>query len=280
MPSHVQSALRITPTPKKYRERPPSAELAGTVDLFWGLDPNPGQGLALTEVLPDGNVDLLIILSPSDCRIHLFGPATRPMVVARQKEHTLIGVRFLPGMAPRLANVSHADLLDTHLRLDSLCGVSADELGERLAALPDASHGGRLIQTLLRQANPRPMTNPLCRRASAHILDQEGSVKVSALAQALDTSTRSLERSFLADLGLSPKSFLRLVRLHKTALALRTPNPDYAGLAQDCGFADQAHMVREFRELAGKTPTMVSDSLRNMLVVTEPPIDTLVHHIA
>ena len=233
----------------------------------------------MNEILPDGNVDLLVILSPSDCRIHLFGPATRPMVVARQKENTLFGVRFLPGMAPRLADVSHADLIDTHLRLDNLCGASADELGERLAALPDSSHGSRLIQALLRQANPRHLASSLCRRASAHVLDQGGGMKVLALARALETSTRSLERSFLADLGLSPKSFLRLVRLHKTALALRTPSPDYAGLAQDCGFADQAHMVREFRELAGKTPAMVSDSLRNMSVVAEPSTNALVHHL-
>jgi AraC-like DNA-binding protein len=267
------------PLPPAYVEAAPAPDLAGVVERFWIGDLTPGSGEVVSLVLPDGNVDLLLGLGEEGCRISLFGPATRPMFVATRRESTYLAVRFRPGCAPRLADAAHADLLDACLPLDRVLGASADELGERLLALPDLHARKAALEALIRRACPRPLAGDICRRAAAVATSSGESLSVADLARQAGAGMRRLERAFRADLGLSPKAFLRLVRLQRAVAGLMAPGADHAGLAQACGFADQAHMVREFRDLTGQTPSMVAVCLRNRTVLDAAPAGAVVHRI-
>lgn len=245
-----------------------------SVERFWlsgGSRPEP----LLREVPPDGNVDLLFQLSRGRCRIHLFGPATRPMLVSGDRGDAFVGIRFLPGRAPRLADVTHADLLDSHFVLDRVFGAGADELGERLSRLvarPRADLAGKALEALLRRGDRRPMAGPVCFRAAQAASTLRGRVSVEGLAGLAGVSRRGLERAFVSQLGLRPKLFLRLMRLQRALEGLGLPGRGHADLAAACGFSDQAHMVREFRALAGRTPVDMARFLRvNAFLDTPPP---------
>jgi len=77
-----------------------------------------------------------------------------------------------------------------------------------------------------------------------------GQVRVESLADSVGLGVRQLERQFLEAVGLSPKTFLKTARLQRALLRLRAGHTP-ADVASVCGFADQAHLAREFRHVAG-----------------------------
>lgn len=249
------------------------------IERFW-LGGSPAEpSRIITEVIPDGNVDLWISLTPSDCRIHLYGPATRPMYVATNPATTYLGIRFLPGQALRLADVSHPDLLDARVELDSLCGMSRMELGELLLDQQSLAGTRGVLLELFRHAGQGYMADTLCRRATAQARTLDRAANVADLARGVGVSVRSLERSFRACLGMSPKMFLRLIRLQHTLAGLSDPRQDHAELAAACGFADQAHMIHEFNALTGRSPSVIAQAQRNRFAVAAPPDSATVIHM-
>ncbi len=81
-------------------------------------------------------------------------------------------------------------------------------------------------------------------------LPRQGRVRVDTLAASAGIGVRQLERQFLDAVGLSPKGFIRTARLQHALRMLRDGEAP-AGVAEACGFADQAHLSREFRGVAG-----------------------------
>jgi transcriptional regulator GlxA family with amidase domain len=83
-----------------------------------------------------------------------------------------------------------------------------------------------------------------------------GRLSVDALAHATGLPRRHLERCFLATVGVSPKRLARLTRFQRALRLLQHPRSNRGGTetAAACGYADQAHFIRDFRLLAGCPP--------------------------
>lgn len=77
---------------------------------------------------------------------------------------------------------------------------------------------------------------------------------VTGLAESLRTSPRTLQRLFARDVGISPKRLARIVRFQRVFAAWREDPDSLARVAAECGYFDHAHLVRDFRELAGLPP--------------------------
>lgn len=83
-----------------------------------------------------------------------------------------------------------------------------------------------------------------------------GNVRIETIAARLDWSRKHLAQRFQEEIGVSPKQLARMLRFNRLlALAAHSSSPDWADLAAECGYADQAHMTREFADFAGTTPT-------------------------
>lgn len=83
-----------------------------------------------------------------------------------------------------------------------------------------------------------------------------GEVRIAAIAERLDWSRKHLSQRFREEIGISPKQLARMFRFNRVlALSAASARPDWAELAADCGYADQAHLTREFAEFTGTTPT-------------------------
>jgi AraC-like DNA-binding protein len=83
-------------------------------------------------------------------------------------------------------------------------------------------------------------------------------VQVHRVALALGIAERSLHRDLVRWTGLAPKSMARILRMQRTIAAIRAGRMPLADLALRMGYADQAHMTRELKELAGFTPSEVA----------------------
>ncbi|WP_329268770.1 DUF6597 domain-containing transcriptional factor [Streptomyces pseudovenezuelae] len=210
-----------------YTERP--SRLAGAV--IWTGD---GSG----RVLPDGCMDLLW----HEGRLLVAGPDTRAYVTAGASS-TWTGLRFSPGSAPAFLGVPAHELRDRRVELADLWPLSeVRRLRSRVAAA--AAPATALEDIALERAAP---PDPALR---ALVTALDAGRPVAATADEIGLGARQLHRRSLVAFGYGPKTLARILRLRR-ALALAGAGVPFAETAARCGFADQAHLARDVRELAG-----------------------------
>ncbi|MGC3996900.1 MAG: helix-turn-helix transcriptional regulator [Anaeromyxobacter sp.] len=235
--------------------RPPAEELTSRVEAFWSLRGEPGDGgRAFHEFFPDPAAHLILRLSSAGARLVLLGPVTALAAVERDGAAEYLGLRFRAGQAPALADVLPAELTDAHLELTRLGGLQVDDLAEALARQADPAARQRLLEQLLLRAPPL-VRSARARRAAALVEARAGQLRVEDLAGALGMHVRSLERLCRGELGMSPKRLARLARLRHVLLRLEAGGfGTLAALAHACGYADQPHLIRDFKALTGRSP--------------------------
>lgn len=112
-----------------------------------------------------------------------------------------------------------------------------------------------LADLLLARLEPRREPGPQVREAIRLVQANRGRVTVGWLAGQVNLSISQLERGFARHVGVGPKLLARQTRVNALAAeAMRLASPQWALLAAKYGYADQAHLAREFRELTGLTP--------------------------
>lgn len=261
------------PAPLRYREHPPPAALAPLVECFWTIQGVAPPGRPPDRVLPDGCSDVLFDLgdgtrvgSDPRPRRYAVGTMTRAIRVAHRGTVDLVAVRFRPGGARAFVDVPAGELVDDWVDADELWGAFAAELWERMANTGSTGGRVRLLEGALaaRAETLRDSVDPLVLRAAALLAgDGDGrrwaeapgrAPAVARVADRLGVSRRHLERRFRGDVGLTPAQLRRVGRLRR-AVGLMAGSEDPLGqVAVRAGYHDQAHMGRDFRELAGVTP--------------------------
>lgn len=245
-----------------YREHAPPARLAGWIDCLWTIRvPADGQPRP-TAVLPDNCMDAIFDLgacargAPS-ARAYAVGTMRAAKTYQLPPGADLTGVRLRPGAGRAFLDGDPADLVDRIVPLDRIWGREADLVEESLRSAPSAARPAMLARILERRAAP-DRTDPLVREAAGLAERTRGRISVASLARALGRSERTLERRFADATGVGPKEMARVIRFRHALRVLRA-DPDLGGarLAARCGYADQSHLIREFRALAGATPTEV-----------------------
>lgn len=194
-------------------------------------------------VLPDGCMDLLW----TEGRLLVAGPDTRAYV----PEGALggwAGVRFFPGTAPAFLGVPAHELRDQRVELADLWPAS--EVRHLTARVDSAADPvSALEEVALERAADAEPSDPLLREVVSSL---EAGRPVAAVADELGVGARQLHRRSLTAFGYGPKTLARVLRLQR-ALALARDGVPFAETAVRAGFADQAHLARDVRELAGMT---------------------------
>jgi AraC-like DNA-binding protein len=169
----------------------------------------------------------------------------------------LFAVRFHPWGAAPLLGTSAAALAGLLPALPDVIGREADLVEGALRAAPNAAARATVVDAWLLRRKERARTVPTDVEAAVRLaLRRPGPARVGDLAGALGRGPRRLERLFREHVGLAPKTLLRVVRLQGVLRAVREGRlTSWALAAAEAGYADQAHLTREFRDLAGCTPT-------------------------
>lgn len=255
----------------RYREFQVSPPLANFVECIWSLEGNPGQASTAPErLLPDGCVELILNLSDlfrehtetgsSDLQPERFivGQMTRPVFVSPTGNVKLLGIRFAPGgtlpffpCPPGKLTNTIIPLADAATQLDKTLSGEVYEARE----LPDKV---RLIESLLiKQLLANHQSGPSLQSAVSRIVRSGGQTSVDRLASDLGISGRQLERRFMSEVGLGPKLLCRILRFQQVFQAVESSNQNWARVAVECGYYDQAHLIRDFRQFAGQTPALL-----------------------
>ncbi|MBC7813445.1 MAG: AraC family transcriptional regulator, partial [Burkholderiales bacterium] len=239
-----------------YREYAPHPSLANYVQCYWAIkvDAVPSQPL-INRVLPDGCIDIVLHLQPdASWNARVVGTMQQPSVMLFDSPVKFIGVRFKPGGAPTFFDVSMQDLTDSAASLDTFWGSSSGLLLEQFdSAASDTPQQIRWLErTLLHHLRcSKPRVDTLVIQA-VNCINANSYLSVHELAQNLAVSERQLARRFYAHIGISPKSFMRVMRFQRAFtqwqnLATFT--------AIESNYYDQSHFIRDFKVFTGLLPS-------------------------
>jgi AraC-like DNA-binding protein len=116
----------------------------------------------------------------------------------------------------------------------------------------------------------------LIARTAHHMLDRNGAIRISEIADHARLSVRQYERRFLEEVGLTPKTFARTTRFQRALDAKRFyPQRTWLSIAHEFGYFDQMHMVRDFQILGGDAPSSLLDQSGDMQPWSLPPLQVL-----
>jgi AraC-like DNA-binding protein len=212
-----------------YRER---ASILPHV-VAWQSATEPGDGPK--RILPDGCLDIIW----GSGRVFVAGPDTTAQIAPSPPGRRSFALRFGSGTGPGVLGVPASELVDRQVPLEQLWpGADVRRLAEAadpLAALEAVAAA--------RWREPDRSMVALARAARA-------GMPVGVFADRSGLSARQLQRRSNTSFGYGPKTLHRVFRLQR-AVALARAGHSFAGVAADTGYADQAHLAREVRALAG-----------------------------
>jgi AraC-like DNA-binding protein len=193
-----------------------------------------------SRILPDGCMDLMWV----DGELQIAGPDTYAHVMAHEPGTRYVGLRFAPGAGPSVFGVPACELRDQRVPLAAVW-PSADvrRMAERVT---DSATRGRALERIA--MDRLAGTPPFDWSGVTDVLRRTGSV--ARAAELAGLGERQLHRRCLAAFGYGPKTLARILRLNR-ALDLARTGIGLADVAAAVGYADQAHLARDTRELAG-----------------------------
>jgi len=179
----------------------------------------------------------------------------RPVRVRHEGSAAGVQIDIEPVAARALLGIPAGELANRTVGLDALLGRRAEEVAERLHGAAGPAERFALLDVELRRAldGARHACRPDVLRAWALLERSGGRMRVGELAEQLGCSRRHLVNRFAEDIGAPPKLAARMVRFERARR--RLGSAPLARLAAECGYADQAHLAREFSEFAGVLAT-------------------------
>ncbi|MCO5998871.1 helix-turn-helix domain-containing protein [Actinoallomurus rhizosphaericola] len=185
------------------------------------------------------------------------GLHTRPVRISHDGDLAGIQLDLTPEGARSLFGLPAAELGSAVLSLGDLIGARTGELVERLAGASAWPARFAVVEDVLsRGMDRRPGPPPEVGYAWRRLADTDGAVRIGDLAREVGWSRRHLSERFAAEYGLRPKEAARVMRFERSKRLLKEPGrPPLASVAAVCGYYDQAHLAREWNDLAGCPPS-------------------------
>ncbi|MEV5704406.1 helix-turn-helix domain-containing protein [Actinoallomurus sp. NPDC052274] len=235
--------------------RAPAADLAWLADYYWILHWDLGEGGSHRhQVLTHPAVHMTFL---SDGQARVVGVVRGVFAETIEGRGRVIGVRFRPGGLRPFLDAPMSTITDRRVPVEEIFGRRARAVADTIIATPDPGDAILLVEDLLRSGAPgRP--DPLVLEVSAivdRIAADPALSRVDRLAAAVGVGTRRLQRLFADYVGVGPKWVIRRCRMQDAAdRAAGGTDIDWAALAADLGYADQAHFIRDFSATIGMPP--------------------------
>lgn len=250
--------------------RRPSAALSPYVDRYVGYrqDRLPS---GTHRGLPSRSMNLIISLADPVTVLSMPDPTATPqtfpglisglhagpVTIAADRVQYGIHVELTPWAAGALLGHPAGVLASGIYDIQDVLGKRGSELLDRVREAPDwASRFAALDRVLGAHSDRGAMPEAEVAQAWTTLIRTGGRIPVSQLARHVGWSRRHLGERFRRELGLAPKAAGRVIRFQRSHRALTRPaRAGLAEIAAECGYADQAHLTREWRDLAGQTPS-------------------------
>lgn len=229
----------------------PSADLAPFVEHFW----TAGWSLDVPtrrETLPHPSVFVLVEAD----RAEVAGPTTKRFTREFAGAGRVFAAKFKPGGFRPFTRLPVSAFSERVIALEDLFGARARGFAGRVFSARSHERAFALFEDLLRGCEP--VADATVERVAAivrRIAQDREMRRIEQVAAEYGIGMRGLQRLFREYVGVSPKWVIQRYRLHELVERLnRAGQIDWAATALDLGYADQAHLIRDFRRLVGRTP--------------------------
>lgn len=283
-----------------HRPAPPLDRFVELITYFEGFEPPHTK----EKLLPDGAVEIIVDLTETPKRlyrrddfsqaIHFRGAWMSGMrrdwiVIEAAPASSMAVIRFRPGGAYPFLGFAVEGITDTVDQLDVILGRATLELRERILEHQSLERRLAAIEAWLRErAGSRLEPHPVIEYLTGRLFAPAG-LRIGDVVSEIGYSQRHVLGLFQRWVGLSPKQYARIRRFQQLLTHLTRgpraakgdflaepdladltfqrralPEPDWADLAALHGYYDQSHLVRDFRELAGLTPSAYAAAYRGL----------------
>lgn len=251
-----------------YQTYEPSENLNPIVKCYWTLENPKADSPERQTIVPDGCLEMIFhygdlykqflddgqsIIQP---RCFIFGQLTKPLEIEPTGEIGIFSVRFHPDTFLSLTTIPIKEMENTAVSLEKIFGKAGQEIEQIIlnsnSALERISH----IETfLLKQLRNTETIDNVIKSTVDIILTANGQYSVEELTKQIGINRRQLERKFSTAVGLSPKQLSRIIRLQATLkMLMNNKFTSLTALAYEAEYYDQAHFIKDFKELTGYTP--------------------------
>lgn len=212
------------------------------------------------RIVPDLSPHLLLHFhagpsGPVLAGARVVGARTRFVDVPVRPRSFSVGARLVPGALHALLGLPGPELVDRSVEVSALWRVAGRRLVDRASSTTEPEAVRRLLLEFVSEVSMGQTQVDWRARGFTALLRTRGATRVGDGSGRLGISPRSLRRSCRDIVGLSPKQMARIERLYRCIRSgIQRGRGPSNGLAASAGYADQAHMIREFRALLGETP--------------------------
>jgi AraC-like DNA-binding protein len=255
-----------------YFEVSPPRSLAHLVACLWEMRV-PTTAETRVRILPNACVDIVLyagetsygegiagIVAPPHCSF-VVGSTLRSFIVRSVGSRHILGASLLPAGAQAILGVPARIIGERITLLDDVIGSRAAEMEEDVLSTSRDRALACLGEALVRLHSSRDVHSVVA-HAVTGVRIAGGQKRMDALAKATNLSIRQLERVFREHVGLSPKTYSRLVRFDRAVRAIKARGvSSWTHFALAHGYSDQAHFINDFREFAGVTPAQFEREL-------------------
>lgn len=252
-----------------YNEIHPPAEIKHLAACFFEFSISSASPTPIPhEVFPDGCVSLLYRRNER-LKINLLltkGLSLKTFHTEVFAEDIHWGMKFSPAAAARVLRCDPEDIPTVPVSDKKFLPHLTVGLLDKLKGCTNFREAAAVYAEVLNNLEISPKEIDQKVAGAVNMIEKhKGEIKISEIAEAIDLSTRQLERRFRESTGLTPKQFLRTCRLHATSVNLvEETHLNWAARAAEMGFTDQSHLNREFSSLTGRTPRSFAEFLGNI----------------
>lgn len=252
----------------EYREYKPSAALAPYIDCFWvhqGLLPENET----YRCVPSGNTDIIIATTDGEewlqrgelwervPQAFMTGMWTAPAILKSARRIGWFGIRFKPEVFVQLFRQPMREMENVTLDVYDVLGKKVEDLTRQIKETQGVHTHIALAEAFVaRELSRKVPEDTYFAQAIQLIRKSCGQVSTEELSKKVFVSERQLQRVFREHFGVSPKTYGRLMRFNLAASFLKNATQvNWSQISYTCGYADQAHFIRDFKEFFGDKPS-------------------------
>jgi len=252
-----------------YQTFEPSSSLSSFIKCYWTLDSEDGEeALEKQTIVPDGCMEMIFhhrqhykqltmdegwIIQP---KCFVFGQLTRPLEIMPTGKTGIFSVRFHPNGFLPFASIPIREMENKAVTLERIFGQDVLALEDKMMQAESAEQRMTLVEDfLLEKLTDQNTIHKIIDATIETMMESKGRLPVDEVAKMVKINRRQLERKFSEAIGLSPKQLSKTIRLQETIKSLYSKKySNLTDLAYQGEFFDQAHFIKDFKELTGLTP--------------------------
>ena len=240
-----------------YKEYQPDALLFPYIETYWLSDGFSGEGKS-HKILPDGCVDIIFSFDKEKDTLYagIIGTMTTFLTVSYEESVQIFGIRFKPAGITAFTRVPIEEFTDKNIELASVETLFCRSFYETLSEKQSIEEIIEYVDYYLVKHLPCLYN---CDKQIVRAVDliylTKGQLSLSKASAEICLSQRHFERKFKSSIGVSPKTFARIIRFKHALRYLQDhPQKDLLSVAIECGYYDHTHLIKDFRILSGNTP--------------------------